>query len=57
MAVVFLLAQKGDAKMRQGFPLHSLRSASAMTLLMAEFFVSCIVEMCLLLFPRHRALI
>jgi hypothetical protein len=35
-AVVFLLAQKDGGKMRQGFPMHSLRSASAMTLLPAE---------------------
>jgi hypothetical protein len=35
-AVVFLLAQKDDRKMRQAFPLHSLCSASAMTLLPAE---------------------
>jgi hypothetical protein len=35
-AVVFLLAQKDDAKMRQVFPLHSPRSASAVTLLMVE---------------------
>jgi hypothetical protein len=35
-AVVFLLAQKDDRKMRQAFPLHSLCSASAMTLLMLK---------------------
>jgi hypothetical protein len=53
-AVVFLLAQKGDRtaqaafscrfaaihlELRQAFPLHSLRSASAMTLLMAELLI------------------
>jgi hypothetical protein len=36
MAVVFLLAQKDDGKMRQAFPLHSLRSASAVTLLLLK---------------------